>query len=100
MKEESLELKLRLPINSIHGIILKRISSCKTPYKDIIPFPRINYKLGTSLQINKKQIWELLLFFRDLGLLEVIKNHGVILNYKIVNENVKLTASIKNGCFK
>lgn len=88
MKKEFLELKLRLPYNCMYIIILKRMASCKVPYKEIIPFAKINYKLGSSLQINKKQIWDLLLFFHDLGMLEIVRNHGIILNYKIVENNI------------
>lgn len=97
MKEEFLELKLRLPKNCIYEVILKRIALCKAPYKEIISFTKINSKLGTSLQINRKQIWDLLLFFHDLGMLEIVRNHGIVLNYKIVDDNIKLKENIQNG---
>ena len=93
MKKNLPDIKLRLPRGGMYLIILKRIALCKIPQKDIIPFTKINSKLGTSLQINKEQIWDLLLFFHDLGMLEIVTNHGIILNYDIINDKIKF---IKN----
>jgi hypothetical protein len=101
MKKEFLELKLRLPCDGMYLIILKRIALCKKPSKEIIDFSILNHKLGTSLQINKKQIWDLLTFFHDLGMIEIVRNHGVILNYEI--DDIKLNNGIrrwKNGNLK
>lgn len=99
MKKEIKEIKLRLPREGIYLIILKRIALCKIPYKDIIPFKKINSKLGTSLQINREQIWDLLLLFSDLGFLDIVRGHGVILNYEIIQDKIKLIKEVKNGNF-
>ena len=93
MKKGNQKLKIFLTKDMIYFIILKRIALCKAHNTEIISFPVLNHKLATSLQINKKQIWELIIFLYDLGFLEIVTNHGIILNYKIVNDKIKF---IKN----
>lgn len=74
--------KIRLPSEGFYLIILKRIESCKQDNDELIKFPKIFSKLCVSLQITKKQAWELLYFFNDLGLIQIVCGHGI----KIIGE--------------
>ncbi len=77
MKSQKTALNIRLPREGIYAIIEKRIISCKRENETVIPFPRIFSKLCASLQISKKQCWELLYFFTDMQIIEIICGHGI-----------------------
>ena len=90
MKKKYRKIQIYLTKDIIYSIILKRIALCKAHNKEIIRFPVLNHKLATSLQINKRQIWDLITFLQVLGFLEIVTNHGIILNYKIIDDKIKL----------
>lgn len=82
MHNKNLELKLRIPKGSISNIILQRISSCQKSNNEIVNFPAIFSKLCVSLQLPKKDVWELLFFLNDLSIITIVPGHGVKPNYK------------------
>ena len=89
MKEESIDIKLRLPRNGIYSIIMKRLGSLRKTQIKLIKFPDVFSKLGTSLQLKKEEVWELLILLQDLGLISIITNHGIILNFEgLENGNI------------
>jgi len=86
MKEEQAGIKLRLPEEGLYIIFLERIASCKKPGKEIIRFPDVMEKIGRSFSLPKKNIFELLYIFKDLGLLDIICGHGVKINYEVCKQ--------------
>jgi hypothetical protein len=76
-QSQALKLRVRMPKKGIYKIILDRIRSCETTESNIVTFPIIFSKLCVSLQLNKKQVWDLLLLFNDLGYIRIICGHGV-----------------------
>lgn len=61
----------------LYLIILGRISSCKSSNKGIISFKNVNIKIGTSLQLPKKEITRLLYILRDERFIEIVPRHGI-----------------------
>ncbi|MGY4884197.1 MAG: hypothetical protein ACP5NZ_01305 [Nanobdellota archaeon] len=88
------ELKLRLPKEGLYIIALKRIESCKEENKDLIGFPKCFCKLCSSFQISKRQAWEMLYMFQDMGFLRIITGHGLELYYQF-EENCVENGNIK-----
>ncbi len=86
MEQKILELKLRVPEDSLNMLLLRRISSCKKPGEDIIKFPAIFSKVASSFSIPKEKVWSLLYLLHDLGLIKIIFGHGVKINYEVKNE--------------
>lgn len=85
MKQNLLELKLRVPKDSLHAILLDRIASCKRPGEDIIKFPAIFSKVASSFSIKKERVWTLLYFLHDLKIITIVAGHGVKINYRVKN---------------
>jgi hypothetical protein len=77
MNKKITALKIRLPKEGFYLIIWKRMYSCKKEGSELIPFPKIFSKLCVSLQITKQQAWEILYFFNDLGLIQIVCGHGI-----------------------
>ena len=85
MQQKKFALKVRFQREGIYEIIEKRIISCKRENENVIPFPRIFSKLCSSLQISKKQCWELLYFLTDMQKIRIICGHGIQINQGIIN---------------
>lgn len=83
MKQEILELKLRVPKDSLYIILLERIASCKKPGEDLIKFPIIFSKVASSFSIPKEKVWNILYFLHDLNLIKIVFGHGIKINYGI-----------------
>lgn len=60
----------------LYGLALDRLKSCKGS-DGIIRFPDVFSKLCTSFSIKKDDCWELLFFFKEMGLIEIVCGHGV-----------------------
>lgn len=71
----------------IYFRILKRLKSLKKKDIKIIEFPLVFHKLGTSLQLDKKGIWELLFFLQDMGIIQILYKKGIIINAYEGGEN-------------
>lgn len=69
-------------VNGLYGLTLKRLAECKVKGKEIIPFPKIFQKLGSSFCISKPEVWSILFILRDLGFIEIIAFHGCKINEK------------------
>jgi len=83
MEQKILELKLRVPEDSLHVLLLKKIASCKKPNEEIIKFPVLFSKIASSFSIPKEKVWPLLYFLHDLNLITIVFGHGVKINYEI-----------------
>lgn len=83
MKQEVFDIKLRIPKEGLHIILLERISSCKKPGEEIIKFPPLFSKIASSFSIPKKKVWPLLYFLNDLGFIKIVFGHGIKLNYQL-----------------
>lgn len=71
-------LKLRVPKQGLYRLAVERIESVKPKDKKVIPFPKVFSKVGSSFQLNRGQCWELLYFLHDMGYIEIIAGHGVV----------------------
>lgn len=91
MKEKTVELKLRLQSNGLYYLLLKDLYSCKKHNKDLISFKDIWKKVCTRYSIDKKTAWEILFFLQSMNLIIIIVNHGILLNYKIENDEIGLS---------
>jgi len=49
--------------------------------KEYIPFPDVFEKMCRAFSITKKEAWVMLFVLYDFGCIEVIRGHGVKLNY-------------------
>lgn len=49
----------------------------------ILPFPVVFGAICRKCSINKAKAWECLFFLSEFGLIEVVKFHGIRLNYKV-----------------
>ena len=65
-----------MKLQGLYGLALARLKECKGN-NDIIKFPDIFSKLCTGFSIRKKDCWELLFLFRDMGFIEIICGHGI-----------------------
>jgi len=85
MEKKHLELKLRVPRDSLHAILLERIASCRKPGEEIIKFPAIFSKVASSFSIPKERVWALLYLLHDLQIITIIAGHGLKINFSIKN---------------
>ena len=69
-------------IKSLYGVAYKRLKEIETHKSDIISFPDVFQKLGKTFSIPKEKCWDILLVFRDLGLIEIIQGHGIRIKKK------------------
>lgn len=51
--------------------------------KEIISFPTIFEGVCTKFSMTKAKAWNCLFFLAEFGLIEVVKGHGVKLNYEM-----------------
>ena len=62
----------------LYTIALKRLMELKpNPKSGIIRFPKVFEKLCSTFSITKQECWEILLTFRDLGIIKIVPNQGV-----------------------
>ena len=83
MKQGLLELKIRVPKDSLNVLLLERVASCKKQGENIVRFPAIFSKIGSSFSIPKKRVWTLLYFLHDLNLIEIVFGHGIKINFSV-----------------
>jgi len=90
MKQNLIELKLRVPKECLYTILLDRIASCKEPGQEVIKFPKLFSKIASSFSIPKTKVWSLLYLLNDLGLIKIVFGHGVKINFSMEqNEKIK-----------
>jgi hypothetical protein len=66
----------------LYGLVLKRLRNLEVDTKTkIIRFPDVFECLCKSMQINKKESWEILFMLNDFGLIKIIPYQGVIVKY-------------------
>jgi len=53
--------------------------------KSYIPFPIVWSTICTNFSIKKPMAWECLFLLKEFGFIEIIKFHGIKLNYKVKN---------------
>lgn len=66
--------------------MLKDLDSIKNK-KEIIPFPLVFQKICSRFSMKKSKAWNCLFFLAEFGLIDIIKYHGIKLNYKIIVRN-------------
>ncbi len=64
--------------------MLITLHKIKRKNKSIIPFPIIFESVCRKFSITKTKVWNCLFFLREFGLIEIIKCHGIKLNYRII----------------
>lgn len=87
-------MKQILIINKPSGLYLKFLERLKEVEKSIkvgskksfISFPEIFEKICRGFSITKPEAWECLFLLRDLGLIEIIRFHGIKLNFEVKND--------------
>lgn len=65
-----------MKVFGLYGLALSRLKECKGS-NGIIRFPDVFSKLCTGFSIKKEDCWELLFFFKEMGLIEIVCGHGV-----------------------
>lgn len=68
-------------------IRLKEVEKLST--KSYISFPNLFEKICRNFSISKQEAFECLFLLRDVGFIEIIRFHGIKLNYNIKNGNNK-----------
>lgn len=63
--------------SGLYNLVLQRISHLDISKDGIVRFPTLFEKLCVSLQISKKQAWDILFIMKDLGFIEIIPYQGV-----------------------
>lgn len=51
--------------------------------KSYVSFPVVFEKICRGFSITKQEAWEILFLLRDVDLIEIIRFHGIKLNYKL-----------------
>jgi len=67
---------------SISGIAIERMKKLPKTNDDIIRFPNVFHKICSSLQISKKDAWELLFQLQKEGYIQIVPYQGI----KITNQ--------------
>lgn len=62
-------------------LALERIEECERVKGEIISFPNLFLKLCRGFSIKKKDTWTLLFILRDLGFIEIVPYHGVVIKH-------------------
>ena len=65
-----------MKLQGLYGLAFERLRACRNN-NGIIRFPDVFSKLCTGFSIKKEDCWELLFFFKDMGMIEIICGHGV-----------------------
>ena len=65
-----------MKVFGLYGLALSRLKECRGS-NGIIRFPDVFSKLCTGFSIKKDDCWELLFFFKEMGLIEIVCGHGV-----------------------
>lgn len=64
-------------MTGLYFIALERISKLDKSKDNIIRFPKVFEKLCSTFCITKKDCWEVLLTFRDIGFIEIVPYQGI-----------------------
>ena len=77
--------------SGLYSKFLKRLKEAensinKISKKSYVPFPIIFEKVCRNFSISKKEAWECLFLLKEFGFIEIIKFHGIKLNYEVKNE--------------
>jgi hypothetical protein len=64
-------------VGGLYALALARLKELESPLNKIIRFPRVFEKLCATFSITKRQCWEILFIFRDLGFIEIVPHHGI-----------------------
>lgn len=90
MEKETIELKFRLNTESPTFYLIKRLKECEKSQLEIIKFDKIFSKICSIFSMPKKDAWKLLYSLHDLSIIQIIPNHGVILNYDFINGELRI----------
>jgi len=68
--------------------LLNHLNEVANSYKfknqnKILPFPAVFEAICRKCSIKKAKAWECLFFLSEFGLIEVVRFHGIKLNYKV-----------------
>ena len=70
--------------SGLYGLALQRLSELKD-YENsdskIIRFPLVFSKLCRNFSMNKHEVWNLLFFLKDMGIIQIVPYQGVKLNF-------------------
>jgi len=77
MKISAVAYKVRP--TGLYAIALERLEEIHTSKSGIISFPQVFEKLAVSFSIPKHHVWEMLFVFRDVGLIRIVRGHGIVL---------------------
>ncbi|MEK6800532.1 MAG: hypothetical protein AABY05_01235 [Nanoarchaeota archaeon] len=61
--------------------MLKALNSINNK-KEIIPFPFVFEKICRRFSIKKAKAWNCLFFLAEFGLIDIVRFHGIRLNYR------------------
>jgi len=56
---------------------LKELDRCASPHTKIIRFPFVFEKLCRNFSMKKEDVWELLFFLREMGVIEIVPYQGI-----------------------
>lgn len=62
---------------NLNQLVMQRIRTLESGSSGIIRFPKVFYKLCSSLQLPKKQAWQLLFDLQKTGYIEIVPYQGV-----------------------
>lgn len=67
------------PEKGLYMVAYERLKELQTSDdSDVIRFPKVFEKLCSSFSIPKERCWDILFAFRDFGIIEIVKGHGVV----------------------
>lgn len=80
-KSKRHEKEAEFPKRGLYSLFLDRLREIKQNKSGVIMYPDLFRKLCSNFQITKKQCWEILFMFRDVGMIE-IKGQGIKISIK------------------
>jgi len=70
--------------SGLYGLALQRLLELKdyeNSESKIIRFPLVFSKLCRNFSMNKHEVWNLLFFLKDMGIIQIVPYQGVKLNF-------------------
>ena len=61
----------------LYSLAIERLKHLEESPSGIIRFPTIFESICRQFSINKKQCWELLFIFRDMGFIKIVPYQGI-----------------------
>lgn len=63
----------------LYSLAYNRICELEESKGKIIPLPKLFERICRSFQIKKKDAWEIIYVLRDMGKIEIVPFHGVVI---------------------